>query len=40
MNIRKPDVFMNAAGKTPAETIGNVIRISDELFKSISLMHY
>ncbi|HNW23672.1 MAG TPA: UDP-N-acetylglucosamine 2-epimerase, partial [Candidatus Dojkabacteria bacterium] len=33
MNIRKPDVFMNAAGKTPAETIGNVIRISDELFK-------
>ena len=33
MNIRKPDVFMNAAGQTPAETIGNVIRISDELFK-------
>ena len=33
MDIRKPDVFMNAAGETPAETIGNVIRISDELFK-------
>jgi len=33
MNIRKPDVFMNAAGTTPAETIGNVIKISDELFK-------
>lgn len=33
MDIRKPDIFMNAAGETPAETIGNVIRISDELFK-------
>jgi len=33
MGIRKPDIFMNAAGETPAETIGNVIRISDELFK-------
>lgn len=33
MGIRKPDVFMNAAGETPAETIGNVIKLSDELFK-------
>lgn len=33
MAIRKPDIFMNAAGETPAETIGNVIKISDELFK-------
>lgn len=33
MNIRKPDIFMNVAGKTPAETIGNVIVKSDELFK-------
>ena len=33
MDIRKPDIFMNAAGETPAETIGNVIKISDELFK-------
>lgn len=33
MGIRKPDVFMNAAGSTSAETIANVIRISDELFK-------
>jgi UDP-N-acetylglucosamine 2-epimerase len=33
MDIRKPDVFMNVAGKTPAETIGNVIIKSDELFK-------
>ena len=34
MNIRKPDVYMNAAGKTPAETIGNVIAKSDEIFKT------
>lgn len=33
MDIRKPDIFMNAAGENPAETIGNVIKISDELFK-------
>jgi len=33
MGIRKPDIFMNVAGKTPAETIGNVIVRSDELFK-------
>ena len=33
MKIRKPDVFMNAAGKTASETIGNVIKISDDLIK-------
>lgn len=33
MGIRKPDIFMNAAGETPAETIGNVIKVSDQLFK-------
>ena len=33
MGIRKPDIFMNAAGKNAAETIGNVIIKSDELFK-------
>jgi UDP-N-acetylglucosamine 2-epimerase (non-hydrolysing) len=33
MGIRKPDIFMEAAGETAAETIGNVIKISDELFK-------
>lgn len=33
MNIRKPDVFMDAAGETAAETIGNVIIKSDELIK-------
>ena len=33
MNIRKPDIYMNAAGETPAETIGNTIAISDKLIK-------
>ena len=33
MNIRKPDIYMNAAGETPAETIGNTISISDKLIK-------
>lgn len=33
MGIRKPDIFMNAAGQNAAETIGNVIKESDELFK-------
>ncbi len=34
MGIRKPDVFMEAAGVTAAETIGNVIIKSDEIFKA------
>jgi len=33
MGIRKPDYFLEAAGETAAETIGNVIIKSDELFK-------
>ncbi len=33
MGIRKPNFFMNAAGKDAAETIGNVIIESDKLFK-------
>ena len=33
MGIKKPDIYMNAAGKTPAETIGNVITKSDDIFK-------
>ncbi len=33
MGIRKPDLFMEAAGATAAETIGNVIIRSDELIK-------
>ena len=34
MGIRKPDVFLDAAGVTAAETIGNVIIKSDTLFKT------
>lgn len=33
MGIRKPDIFMQAAGENASETIGNVIIKSDELFK-------
>lgn len=33
MGIRKPDVFLEAAGATAAETIGNVIIKSDTLIK-------
>jgi len=33
MGIRKPDVFMKAAGATAAETIGNVIIGSDKLIR-------
>src|SRR3984957_12222330 len=32
LEIRRPDFFLEAAGKTPAETIGNVIAKSDEVF--------
>jgi UDP-N-acetylglucosamine 2-epimerase (non-hydrolysing) len=33
MGIRKPDIFMEAAGKDAAETIGNVIIKADQLIK-------
>lgn len=33
MGIRKPDIFLNAAGNTAAETIGNVIIKSEEVIK-------
>jgi UDP-N-acetylglucosamine 2-epimerase (non-hydrolysing) len=33
MGIREPDIFLNAAGETAAETIGNVIIKTDALFK-------
>lgn len=33
MGVRKPNIFLNVAGVTAAETIGNVIIKSDELFK-------
>jgi UDP-N-acetylglucosamine 2-epimerase (non-hydrolysing) len=35
LEIRKPDFFLEAAGKTPAETIGNVIAKSDEVFEQV-----
>jgi UDP-N-acetylglucosamine 2-epimerase (non-hydrolysing) len=35
MGIRKPDVFMNAAGNDAAETIGNVIIGADKLMKEL-----
>jgi len=35
MGIRKPDYFLNAAGFNAAETIGNVIIKSDELFEKV-----
>lgn len=33
LGIRKPDVYMDAARETAAETIGNVISLSDKLIK-------
>lgn len=33
MEIRKPDYFLNSVGRTTAETIGNVIAKSDEVFE-------
>ena len=33
LEIKKPDYFLNAAGKTPAETIGNVITDSDKVME-------
>ncbi len=33
LNLRAPDIYMNAAGETAAETIGNVISLSDKLIK-------
>lgn len=33
MEIRKPDIFLNSVGKSTAETIGNIIAKSDEVFE-------
>lgn len=35
LHIRKPDYFLNAAGKNAAETIANVIQKSDELMEQV-----
>jgi UDP-N-acetyl-L-fucosamine synthase len=36
LGIRKPDCFLNAAGKTSAETIGNVIIAVDEVLAKVN----
>jgi UDP-N-acetylglucosamine 2-epimerase (non-hydrolysing) len=33
LDIRKPDVFLNAAGDNASQTIGNIIKKSDETFE-------
>lgn len=33
LGIRQPDIYMNAAGENAADTIGNVIKISDKIIK-------
>ena len=35
LHLRKPDYFLNAAGKNAAESIANVIRKSDELMETV-----
>ncbi len=32
LEVRKPDIFLNTAGKTPSETIANVIKKADKVF--------
>jgi UDP-N-acetylglucosamine 2-epimerase len=36
LGIRKPDVFLEAAGETAAQTIGKVIMASDVAFEAVS----
>ena len=36
LGIRKPDYFLDAAGKNPAETISNVIKKSDEIMEQVN----
>lgn len=33
MNIRKPDVFLNCAGQSPAQAIGNIISSVDTILE-------
>lgn len=35
LEIRKPDYFLNAAGGTAAETIGNIIREADKVLETV-----
>ncbi len=36
LGVRKPDYFLDAVGKTTAETIGNIIIKSDEIFEKVN----
>ena len=36
LGVRRPDFFLNAVGKTTAETIGNIVIKSDEIFEQIN----
>ena len=36
LGIKKPDYFLNAVGKTTAETIGNILIKSDEIFEKVN----
>ena len=36
LGVRKPDYFLNTVGKTTAETIGNILIKSDEIFEKIN----
>ena len=36
LGVRKPDYFLNAVGKTTAETIGNILIKSDEIFELVN----
>jgi len=36
LGVRKPDYFLNAVGKTTAETIGNILIKSDDIFEKIN----
>ena len=36
LGVRKPDYFLNAVGKTTAETIGNILIKSDEIFENVN----
>ena len=39
LEIRKPNKFLNAAGKTPSQTIGNVLIELDKVFQKNVQMH-
>ena len=36
LGVRKPNYFLNAVGKTTAETIGNILIKSDEIFEKVN----